>query len=91
MIAEEKKKNKIQRFTIEIGRLWQKKTKVIPVVIGTLSAIPKHTEEHLNSIGAAEIIIKQLQKQSYLEQLIFCDGFYMIKPGIPGPWEGLHI
>lgn len=34
----------------------------IAVVIGPLGAIPKHLEEHLNSIGLREIPIPQLQK-----------------------------
>lgn len=36
---------------MEIEKLWQKKTKVIPVMIGTLGAMPKQLEEHLKSIG----------------------------------------
>lgn len=39
----------MQRFTKETERQWQKKTKVIPVLIGGHSALPKDLEEHLNN------------------------------------------
>ncbi|XP_053149009.1 uncharacterized protein LOC128343627 isoform X2 [Hemicordylus capensis] len=66
---EEKEIEKITKYKdlqIEIERLWQKKTKIIPVVIGALGAVPKDLEEHLNTIGATEISISQLQKAALL-------------------------
>lgn len=43
-----------------MDNLWQKKVKVVPVVIGSLGAIPKCPEEYLSSIGSTEITISQL-------------------------------
>lgn len=35
---------------IGLEQLWQKKTAMIPVVIGAWGAIPKHLEKHLSNI-----------------------------------------
>lgn len=87
-IAEWKRKSwgkvaKCKDLQIEIERLWWKKTKVISMVTGTLSAIPKHLEEHLNSIGPQKLPSINCKKQRYWEQLTFCDGIYRIKTRHP--------
>ena len=61
---EEKEFEKISEYKdlqTEIERLWRKKVKVVPIVIGALGAIPKNLKDHLDSIG-----VHQLQKAALL-------------------------
>lgn len=67
--VEEKQLEKITKYKdlqIEVERLWQKKAKVVPVVIGALGAIPKDLEHHLNTLGVDQINTHQLQKAALL-------------------------
>jgi hypothetical protein len=53
-------------LTIEIQRVWNVKTKVIPVIIGAAGTISQSFRKYLSNIlGKNEI--KELQKQPYLE------------------------
>ena len=52
-------------FTIEIQRMWNVKTKVIPVIIGATGTISKSFRKHVNNIpGKYEV--KELQKTAIL-------------------------
>ena len=46
---EVEKISKYQDLKIEVERLWGKKATVVPVVIGTLGAIPRDIVKHLKS------------------------------------------
>ena len=62
---EEKELEKISKYQdlkIEIERLWQKQVTVVPVVIGSLGAIPRDLRKHLRAIGLESISASQLQK-----------------------------
>ena len=55
---------KYKDLTIEIQRLWNVKTKVIPVIIGATGTISKTFRKHVSNIpGNHEV--KELQKQPY--------------------------
>ena len=45
---EEKELEKISKYQ-EIDRLWEKQAPVVPVVIGSLGAIPKDLRKHLRT------------------------------------------
>ena len=67
---EEKEMEKIckyQDLKIEIERLWEKQTTVVPGVIGLLGAIPRDFRKHLRTIGLESISPSQLQKTVLLE------------------------
>ena len=62
---EEKKLEKISKYqdlNIEIERLWEKQATVVPVVIGSLGAIPRDLRKHLRTMGLESISLGQLQK-----------------------------
>ena len=62
---EEKKLKKISKYQDlkrEIERLWEKQATVVPVVIGSLGAIPRDLGKHLRTIGLKSISPSQLQK-----------------------------
>ena len=62
---EEKELEKIRKYQdlkIEIERLWEKQATVVPVVIGSLGAIPRDLKKHLRTIGLKSISPRQLQK-----------------------------
>ena len=62
---EEKELEKISKYQdlkIEIERLWEKQAPVVPVVIGSLGAIPRDLRMHLRMIGLESISPSQLQK-----------------------------
>ena len=51
---EEKELEKISKYQdlkIEIERLWEQQATVVPVVIGSLGAIPRDLRKHLRTIG----------------------------------------
>ena len=54
--------SKYQDLKIEIERLWEKQATVVPVVIGSLGAIPRDLRKHLRTIGLENISPSQLQK-----------------------------
>ena len=47
---EIEKKSKSKDLELEIQRMWQKKTKVIPVVVGGLGTVKKGMVENIKSI-----------------------------------------
>ena len=62
---EQKKLEKISKYQdlkIEIERLWEKQAIVVPVVTGSLGAIPRDLRKHLRTIGLESISPSQLQK-----------------------------
>ena len=62
---EEKELEKISKYQdqkIEIERLWEKQATVVPVVIGSLGAIPRDLRKHLRTISLEIISPSQLQK-----------------------------
>ena len=61
---EEKELEKISKYQdlkIEIERLWEKEATVVPVVIGSLGAMPRDFRKHLRTIGLESISRSQLQ------------------------------
>jgi len=55
------KNNKYKDLTIEIQRMWNVKTKVIPVIIGTTGTISKSFRKYVSNVpGKHEV--KELQK-----------------------------
>ena len=67
---EEKELEKISKYQdlkIEIERLWEKQATVLPVVIGSLGAIPRDLRKHLRMIDFESISPSQLQKIVLLE------------------------
>ena len=51
---EEKEKDKIEKYQDlgrELQKIWNVKVKIIPLVVGSLGAIPKHFGNRLKSIG----------------------------------------
>ena len=54
--------SKYQDLQIEIERLWEKQATVVPVVIGSLGAIPRDLKKHIITIGLESISPSQLQK-----------------------------
>ena len=67
--VEEKELEKITRYQdlkIEVQRLWRKPAVVVPVVIGTLGAIPKNLGQHLEHLNIDKISISHLQKAALL-------------------------
>ena len=65
---EEKEKDKIEKYQ-ELGRelqkIWNVKVKIIPLVIGSLGAIPKQFGNRLKQIGIA-VGTAQVQKTALL-------------------------
>ena len=59
---ELEKIRKYQDLMIEIERLWEKQVTVVPVVIGSLGALPRDLRKHLRTIGLKNISPSQLQK-----------------------------
>ena len=57
---ELEKVSKYQDLKIEIERLWEKQTTVVPVVIGSLGAIRRDLWKHLRTIGLENISPSQL-------------------------------
>ena len=63
-----KKNEKLRNYKelrLEIARLWDKKTTIIPIIIGALGSIPDDLDEKLNSIGV-KYNINVLQKSVLL-------------------------
>ena len=56
---------KYKDLTIEIQRMWNVKTKVIPVIIGTTGAISKSCRKYANNIPRNHEV-KELQKTAIL-------------------------
>lgn len=83
MIVEQKKKNCKKLHNIKIykykSRPWQKKTKVIPMMIGVLGAFPKHLEDYLIASGLQNLPFTNYRNQHYWEERTFCDDIYDIK------------
>src|SRR5271168_1218221 len=46
-MKEQEKITKYQDLRIEIERIWEKRTTVVPIVIGALGVIPNDFKEHL--------------------------------------------
>ena len=66
---EEKELEKIRKYQglkMEIERLWEKQAMVVPVVIESLSAIPRDLRNHLRKICLQSISPSQLQKRVLL-------------------------
>ncbi|XP_062826554.1 uncharacterized protein LOC134296214 [Anolis carolinensis] len=63
---QQEKLSRYQDLKIELQRLWQKAVQVVPVVMGTLGAVPKDVSRHLETIDIDKITICQLQKATLL-------------------------
>jgi hypothetical protein len=63
---EAEKIRKYKDLTIEIQRMWNVKTKVIPVITGAIGTIPKSFRRYVSNIpGNREV--KELQKTAILD------------------------
>ena len=60
---EFEKINNYSELRVEIARVWNMETEVVPVVIGALGSIPKNLHYHLESLG---IKVSTLQKSVLL-------------------------
>jgi len=62
---------KYKELTIEIQRMWNVKTKVIPVIIGATGTISKSLRKYVSNIpGKHEV--NELQKQPYWALHTYC-------------------
>jgi len=57
---------KYEDFVLEIQRMWNVKTKVIPVIIGTIGTISKPLRHYLSNMPGRHKI-KELQKTATLD------------------------
>ena len=64
---EVEKITKYKDLKIEVERLWEKKTTVLPVVIGVLGAIPRDLIKYLKTLALGKILPSQLQKTALLD------------------------
>ena len=62
---EIEKKSNYKDLEIEIQRMWNMKTEVIPIVIGALGTIKKGMENNIRNVSEA-VNIKSLQKTCLL-------------------------
>jgi len=62
---ETKKILKYKDLTIEIHRMWNVKTKVIPVIIGATGSISKLFRKYVSNIPGKQVV-KELQKTATL-------------------------
>ena len=60
-LKEFQKLSKYKGFEIEVTKIWKLKTKIIPVVIGTLGMIKKGTQNSINQIPGKPSL-KEMQK-----------------------------
>ena len=68
---EEKEKDKIEKYQDLVRvfqKIWNVKVKIIPLVVGSLGAIPKQFGNRLKQIGVT-VGTAQVQKTFYLERL----------------------
>ena len=65
-VKEEEKLSKYQDLRIELGRLWQKRTVMVPVVIGALGSITKRLHSFLGLLGIDSLNLYILQKTDLL-------------------------
>ena len=63
---EIEKIEKYQDLRIELERLWQKKTFVIPIVIGALGALSKKFSHHVDLLHLRDVKYFHLQRHSLL-------------------------
>ncbi|XP_072169447.1 uncharacterized protein [Diadema setosum] len=64
----EKEKEKIEKYqdlARELRRLWNMRTKVIPIVVGALGTTPKQLRRHLDDVGVPDRV-QTLQKAALL-------------------------
>ena len=58
-----------------MSRMWDMKTKTIPMVIGALGVIKKGVNEYLEKIPGSSVI-GQIQKIALLGTNIFCEKYF---------------
>ena len=64
---ELEKKIKYQDLAIEVQRMWElRKVSVIPIVIGTLGAIPAALPAYLKKLDIEDVTVEQLQRSAIL-------------------------
>ena len=66
IVDKEQEKIKYQDLRIELEHLWNKKTRIIPVVIGTLSAIFNHFHSYIKQLDLHSLNQYILQKTATL-------------------------
>ena len=68
---EEKEKDKVEKYQDlgrELQKIWNVKVKIIPLVVGSLGAIPKQFGNRLKQIGIT-VGTAKFRRQFYLEWL----------------------
>ena len=63
---EAEKIDKYQKLRIELERLWEMKTMVIPIVIGSLGTISKQLKHHIERLELNNISLIEIQKSVIL-------------------------
>lgn len=64
---EVEKMTKYQDLAVEVQRLWElRKVRVVPIVIGTLGAIPAALPMHLKKLDIEDVTVEQLQRSAVL-------------------------
>jgi stalled ribosome rescue protein Dom34 len=71
VIKKEEKILKYEDFTLEIQRMWNVKTKVIPVIIGATGTISKSLTKYLNNVPSKHI--------KALQQTATCGTAYVLR------------
>ena len=55
ILKRNKKLDKYSKLRLEIARIWDKETLIIPIIIGGLGSIPNDLECNLNNLGVSYI------------------------------------
>ena len=63
---QEEKVTKYQDLRMELTRLWKKKSRVVPVVVGALGSIPRDLKKRLSELDLEDVDCGTLQKTALL-------------------------
>ena len=63
---QEEKVTKYQDLRMELTRIWKKKVKVVPVVVGALGSIPRDLKKRLSELDLEDVACRTLQKAALL-------------------------
>ena len=78
ILKRNEKLNKYSELRLEIARMWDKETLIVPIIIGALGSIPNDLECNLKKLDIYNI--KTLQKSVLLETANILRKVLSIKP-----------